>query len=229
MRMVFRTGVALLLACSATVAAKAASPQVPTPAQPAPAPQTPAPAPQQPSAPAQPGGIPAPVVPTVPVVARSFTAPTGVIFNVVRPERVVDFELVIGYLQAALEKSTNPQVQAQAKGWRVFKAAEPGPNGTVLYVFFFDPAVSNSDYALGPILSDAYPDQIEQIWKLYQGALAGGGSLLNLTPVKPPPLPPPGTAPASTPTPTVRPSPPPPATPAAPSGNVAPGAGTPTP
>jgi hypothetical protein len=63
------------------------------------------------------------------------------------------------------------------------------------------------------MLSDAYPDQIEQIWKLYQGALAGAGSqsLLNLTPVMPPPLPPAGApvpppagtpppAPATTPT-----------------------------
>jgi hypothetical protein len=115
---------------------------------------------------------------------------------------------VIGYLQAALEKSTNPQVREQARGWRMFKATEPGPNGTALYVFLLDPAVSGADYALGPILGDAYPDQIEQIWKLYQGALASPGSLLNLTPVQPPPLPPPGTVPQPTAPPAVRPAPP---------------------
>jgi hypothetical protein len=77
-----------------------------------------------------------------------------------------------------------------------------------LYVFLMDPAVPDADYALGPILSDAFPEQIEQIWKLYQGALAGGGSLLNLTPVKPPPLPPPGASPAAAPAPETRPGPP---------------------
>jgi hypothetical protein len=175
-------------------------------AQVAPAPQQPAPpaAPQ----PTTPAVVPAPVVPPAPVGARTFTAPTGVIFNVVRPERVVDFELVIGYLQAALEKSTDAKVREQARGWRMFKAGEPGPNGTVLYVFLMDPAVPDADYALGPILSDAFPEQIEQIWKLYQGALAGGGSLLNLTPVKPPPLPPPGAPPAAAPAPETRPGPP---------------------
>jgi hypothetical protein len=175
-------------------------------AQVAPAPQQPAPpaAPQ----PTTPAVVPAPVVPPAPVGARTFTAPTGVIFNVVRPERVVDFELVIGYLQAALEKSTDAKVREQARGWRMFKAGEPGPNGTVLYVFLMDPAVPDADYALGPILSDAFPEQIEQIWKLYQGALAGGGSLLNLTPVKPPPLPPPGASPAAAPAPETRPGPP---------------------
>ncbi len=171
--------------------------------------QTPVPAPQQgvpaPPAPGQPAPeapgpvVPAPVVPPVPLGARTFTAPTGIIFSAVRPDRVVDFEMVIGYLEAALEKSTDSGVRAQAPGWRVFKAAEPGPNSTVLYIFLIDPTVPGADYGLGRILSDAYPDQIQDIWKLYTGALAGGGSLLNLTPVQPAPLPlvtPPLTTPA---------------------------------
>jgi len=214
MRIARATFAAVLLmgaAASAQVAPPATAPPT-SPPQTAP-PQTPpeqappAAAPQQPAPPDAAPVVPAPTVPAAPVAARSFTATTGVIFNAVRPERVVDFEMVIGYLQAALAKSANPQVQAQAHGWRMFKAAEPGPNGTVLYVFWIDPAVAGADYALGPILSDAYPDQIEQIWKLYQGALAGGGSLLNLAPVQPPPLPPAGTL-APTETPAVRPGPP---------------------
>ena len=183
---------------------------------PAPAPQQGAPpssTPEQ-SAPlaAAPEGqapvVPAPTVPPVPLGARTFTSSTGVIFTAVRPDRVVDFEMVIGYLEAALEKSTDPGVRAQARGWRVLKATEPGPNSTVLYTFLIDPTVPGADYGLGRILSDAYPDQIQDIWKLYTGALAGGGSLLNLTPVQPAPLPPatPGllAAPAVTP----RPAPP---------------------
>jgi len=151
-------------------------------------------------------------VPPVPLGARTFTAPTGIIFNVVRPERVVDFEMVIGYLQAAFEKSTDAGVRAQAQGWRVFKSTEPGPNATVLYVFVIDPTVTGADYGLGRILSDAYPDQIQEIWKLYTGAVAQGGSLLNLTPVQPPPLPVPGALPpVTTPAPALAPRPAPPA------------------
>jgi hypothetical protein len=156
-----------------------------------------------------------------------FLGSTGVIFNAVRPERVVDFELVIGFLQAAMAKSQNPQVREQAKGWRMFKAVEPGPNGTILYVFWMDPAVTGADYALGPILSDAFPEQVEQIWKLYQGALASGGSLLNLVPVQPPPLPPPGTPITPAVPEPVRPGPPPAATPPASTAPSAPGAMTP--
>ena len=106
--------------------------------------------------------VPAPVVPPLPLGARTFTAKSGLIFNAVRPDRVVDFEMVIGYLQAAFEKSTDARVREQAKGWRVFKATEPGPNGSVLYVFVIDPAVPGADYGLGRILADAYPDQIRE-------------------------------------------------------------------
>ena len=177
-----------LQALAGVLLAGAAAHAQTSPLQPSsPASQQPAPGVQTPAA-----GVPPPAgtvpIPPIPSGARTFTAPTGIIFNAVRPERVVDFELVIGYLQAALEKATDPEVRAQARGWRMFKATEPGPNGTVLYVFLMDPAVKGAEYGLGRILSDAYPDQIQQIWKLYTGALAGGGSLLNLTPVEPPPL-----------------------------------------
>ena len=118
--------------------------------------------------------------------ARTFTAPTGLLFNAVRPERVADFERVIGYLQAALEKSADPKDRAQAQGWRIFKAAEPGPGGTVLYVFLLDPTVAGADYGLGRILAEAYDaTQLQEIWRLYTGAVSGGGTLLNLTPVRP--------------------------------------------
>ena len=186
---------------------------VPVSQQPVPVPTAPqqlppvAPTPG-PAGPAAPGPVvPAPVVPPVALGARTFTAPTGAIFTAVRPDRVVDFEIVIAFLQAAFEQSTDPRVREQAAGWRVFKATEPGPNSTVLYVFLIDTTVVGADYGLGRILSDAYPDRIQDIWKLYTDALAGGGSLLNLTPVEPAPLPPvapPPTTPALAP----RPAPP---------------------
>jgi hypothetical protein len=120
------------------------------------------------------------------VPARSFTAPTGLLLMTVRPERVADFERVIGFLQAALEKSADTKDRDQARGWRIFKAAEPGPGNTVLYVSLLDPTVPGADYGLGRILAEAYDTtQLQQIWKLYTGAVTSGGSLLNLSPVKP--------------------------------------------
>ena len=153
---------------------------------------------QQPAGPGQPAAPAA--APAAPPMPRTFTAPVGLLFNSVRADRVGDFEKVLAYLHAAREKSTTPTIEAQAKGWRIYKAAEPGPNSTVLFVFSFTPVVAGADYSLGRILAEAYPDaaQLQEIWRLYQGAVTSGGSLLNLTPVAVVP-PPPLTAPSSTP------------------------------
>ena len=181
--------------------------QQPPPGTPGTAPGTQAPGTQLPAT--QPP-VSAPVVPPLPLGARVFTGKSGLIFNAVRPDRVVDFEMVIGYLQAAFEKSNDARVREQATGWRVFKATEPGPNSSVLYVFVIDPAIPGADYGLGRILADAYPDQIETIWSLYTGSQASGGSLLNLMPVQPPAtLPaPPSSAPSAPPAAAPRPAPP---------------------
>jgi len=155
--------------------------------------QTPAPA----APPAAPTAVPTPA-PT----PRTFTAPVGLLLNTVRPERVADFERVIGYLQDALARSGDAKDRAQAQGWCVYRAAEPGPGGSVLYVFVLDPTVPGADYGLGRILAEAYDAaKLQEIWKLYTGAVTGGGTLLNLTPVKP------DTAPAAS-TPPVPSSPP---------------------
>ena len=140
---------------------------------------------QQPPPPAAPA-TPAPTAPTA-SSSRTFTAPAGMILKAVRPERVADFEKVLAFLQSALASSSDPTVRAQAQGWRVYKASEPGPSGAVVYAFLFDPTVPGADYGLGRILAEAYPDQakLQEIWKLYTDSLAGGGSLLSLTPVKP--------------------------------------------
>lgn len=134
------------------------------------------------------GAVPPPAAaPVTPPLTRSFTTKAGLLFNTVRPERVADFETVLWYLDQALKSSTDPAVRAQAQGWKVMKATEPGPNASVLYVFVLDPAVPRADYGLGRILADAYPEQVQEIWRMYQGAVTSGGSLLNLTPVEPKP------------------------------------------
>jgi hypothetical protein len=77
----------------------------------------------------------------------------------------------------------------------------------VLYVFVVDPVVPDADYGLGRILAGAITDpaQLQEVWRLYMGAITTGGTLLNLRAVEPPPptaATPAATAPGAT-TPTV--------------------------
>jgi hypothetical protein len=134
-------------------------------------------------------------VPAPPAKApeRSFNSPMGMLLVPVSPTKVEDFEKFLGYVRDALAKSTDQTVLRQAKGWRFFKMPEPGPNQDVIYAFLLDPAVPCVDYALGPILNAAIPDEAKvlEVMNLYKNSVRNGGTLMNFVPV-----PVPGSGPA---------------------------------
>src|SRR5215470_1790915 len=76
----------------------------------------------------------------------------GVVLNFVKGDKTSDFEMVLGKVKEGLAKSDKPERKQQATGWKVMKAAEPGPNGAVIYAFIIDPAVKGGDYSVGNIL-----------------------------------------------------------------------------
>jgi hypothetical protein len=142
--------------------------------------------PQTPGAPLAPVTPPANVV-APPLPGRVFAAEQGLIFNAIKPDKVTDFETVITKLREALASSKDPVRNQQGWGWKIFKASEPGPNGSVLYVFVMDPVVKNADYGIAKILAEAYPADIADLYRMYSGAFATAGqTLLNLKPIAPP-------------------------------------------
>src|SRR6266850_5812347 len=175
--------IALLMAMQA-----AATPQPPPagalqPQQTSPTPGTP------PSSTAPPAPVPGPPPPgqsvvSPPPLGRVFASEQGLIFNAIRPDKVIDFETVIVKLREALANSKDPVRNQQGWGWKIFKAAEPGPNGSVLYVFVMDPAVKGADYGVAKILAEAYPAEIMELYRMYTTAFATAGqTLINLQPV----------------------------------------------
>ena len=84
----------------------------------------------------------------------------------------------------ALQTSDDAERTQQAKGWKVYRAQEPGPNDAVLYVWYLDPTVPAADYAVSQILSEAFPAEVQTLYEEYSGAFTAGGQLLiNLDPV----------------------------------------------
>jgi hypothetical protein len=167
-----RSFIAALVVCTAAgLPAAAQQPPAPTPQQPPPTQQpqpTPPPDPQAPAAP-------------VPQPGRVFTGDAGLIFFPVKADKTADFEKIMAKLKEALQTSEDPVRKEQAAGWKIFKAAEPGPNNTALYVFLIDPAVKGADYGFWKTLHDAFPAEVQRLYRLYNAANAGGQSLLNLT------------------------------------------------
>jgi hypothetical protein len=112
---------------------------------------------------------------------RVFNGDAGLILNFVKPDKTADFEATVAKLNDALKTSTKPERQAQAKSWKIFRAAEPGADGSVLYVFMIDPAVKDADYTVSSILAEAFPDQVGELYKQFAGAYASGQNFVNLT------------------------------------------------
>src|SRR5262245_40221788 len=140
--------------------------------------------PQTPSAPPAPAPPPGQNVVSPPPLGRVFASEQGLIFNAIRPDKVTDFETVLAKLRAALADSKDPVRNQQGWGWKIYKAAEPGPNASVLYVFVMDPAVKGADYGIAKILSEAYPNEVMELYRMYTGAFATAGqTLINLQPI----------------------------------------------
>ncbi len=138
------------------------------------------PAPQIPPVTPPPAGQPpAAAQPAVPA-SRKFTSDSGIIFNVIKPDKVADFEAIMARVKEALGKSSDPKRKQQALSWRVFKGLEAGPGGNVVYVFFMDPAVKDEDYTVSGILTEAFPNEAQDLWAKYTACFVSGQTMLNL-------------------------------------------------
>lgn len=115
-----------------------------------------------------------------PGATRVFASDAGLVLNFIKPDRTADFEEVIARLKDALERSDKPERKQQAATWKVFRALEPGANGSVLYVFDIDPAVAGADYTVSTILAEAFPGQVQDLYKKYADAYVAGQNFVNL-------------------------------------------------
>ena len=115
--------------------------------------------------------------------AQTFEAPAGLILNYIRADRTAAFESVAGRLVGALAGSESPERRAQAAGWKMYRAQEPGPNGNVLYVWLIDPAVAGADYAAAGLLRETFPTEVQSLYETFNGAFGVGQALINLEPV----------------------------------------------
>ena len=112
--------------------------------------------------------------------ARIFPNDAGMVLNFIKPDKVADFEMIMGRLKEALQKSEKPERKQQAAGWKVFKSPDPA-GANALYVFFIDPALKGADYQVSNIIAEAFPPaEANDILKKYADAFAQGMNIVNL-------------------------------------------------
>ena len=162
MRLVTTLAAAGLMCVLATEGrAQDAQPPAQPPAQPGQAPAQPAPAP---AAPAQPA--PSPFV---------LGSEAGLFTFVIKADKTADFEKVMLKLHEALANSDKPERKQQAAGWKLYKAAEPGPNGNVIYYNVISPVLKGADYAPSKIIAEVFPTEAQALFVLYRDAFAALG------------------------------------------------------
>jgi hypothetical protein len=105
-----------------------------------------------------------------PPAKRVFGSDAGLVLNFIKADKTADFEAVMAKLKEALNKSDKPERKAQAASWKVF----------VLYVFVIDPAVKDADYTVSTILAEAFPQEVQAIFKQYSDSYASGQNFVNL-------------------------------------------------
>ena len=129
----------------------------------------------------QPPAEPMPKAAAAPAT-RMFASGTGLILNFIKADKAADFEAIVAKLKDALANSANPVRQEMAASWRVYKSADAGPAGSVLYVYFIDPAVKGADYSVTTILAEAFSaEDYAPLQKQYIEAYATGQNFVNLS------------------------------------------------
>ena len=177
----------LVMALAAGLSAAALTPAAPQAAPPPkPTGQTPAQPPATPAA----GQTPATTTTTTPTgpapsvpASRKFTSDAGLMFSVIKADKTADFEAVMARVKEALNKSDKPERKQQALSWVLYKGLET-PGGTnVLYVWFINPPVKDTEYTVTDILREAFPNEVQDLWAKYQACFVQGQNMLNLTQV----------------------------------------------
>jgi hypothetical protein len=115
-----------------------------------------------------------------PPAARTFGSDAGMVLNFIKPDKTADFEAIITKLKEALQKSEKPERKQQAASWKVFKSPDQAAGGNVLYVFLIDPSVKGADYTVSTILAEAFPQEVQTLYKQYADAYAQGQNFVNL-------------------------------------------------
>ena len=133
-------------------------------------------------APAQPPATPPPAAPPQPAPAAPATPPpnpfvfgseAAMMTFIIKADKVADFEKVVARLHEALANSEKPERRQQAANWKIYKAAEPGPNGNVIYFNLLSPVLKGADYAPSKIIAEVFPSEAQQLFLLYRDAFAG--------------------------------------------------------
>jgi hypothetical protein len=124
--------------------------------------------------------LPAPA--TADPATSQFLADNGLLIVTIKSTATADYEAAIRLLQEALVKTTDPQRQGVARGWKVFKAQETDAKGNAIYIHLLLPVVPTFDYRVSLLIEEMVTTLPPDMLSKYRDAFAVGPTKLNLVP-----------------------------------------------
>ena len=119
---------------------------------------------------------------------RAFSGQVGIIVNFVNSANTADYEGVMRAFSESLTSSDSAQRKQMGAGFKLYRAAETGPNNSVIYYSIFNPAISGAEYEPITVLSDDHlsgppgnGDEVRALYSDYTEALLDNGTQVNLT------------------------------------------------
>ena len=107
----------------------------------------------------------------------TFSSSAALMFHFIKPSATADYEASIQKLKEALAQSENTETdrQAQARGWKVYRAgADFTGQGSIPYVWSIDPVMQGANYAASTIMNEVFPADIEQLFNTYNDSFTEG-------------------------------------------------------
>jgi hypothetical protein len=111
----------------------------------------------------------------------TFDSDSVLITLLIKPDKTADFEFVLARLKEALANSPNPTRQAQAAGWRIFKATQMA-QGNAVYIMRIDPVIKGQEYDITRLIAEVFPVEVQDLFTKYRNAFAGR-AIVDMTPL----------------------------------------------
>ncbi|MBS1818733.1 MAG: hypothetical protein JSU08_12440 [Acidobacteria bacterium] len=112
----------------------------------------------------------------------AFAGDNAIFMNFIKADQTGAYEELVAKLKEGLQKSDKPERKQMAESWKIYKAAEPGPNGSVIYVSIITPVVKGQDYSIVTLLGEAFPTDARALYDKYVAAFTTPpGQLFNLS------------------------------------------------
>lgn len=105
----------------------------------------------------------------------------AIITMLIKPDKTADFELVLGRLKEALQKSENPRRREQAAGWKVFKSSQLA-QGNAVYIMRIDPVIKGEEYDITRLIAEVFPVEVQDLFLKYKDSFVGRG-ITELSPL----------------------------------------------